>query len=429
MRWRDALPISHMWRRLITDNAALGIQFAANALVPLLLVPHFVRVLGIADYGALAMLVAAAGFATVVVQYAFHLTGPADYAALRGGHGTRQLFLDVLVARLMLLIGVATSLLLLLALTVALDGPAAHLWREALWLLGLPVAAALNAGWFLQARGRFAVLAVLSVVAVAAALAIGWWGFGAHRPSRPWAAAALAAGPVVLALGTLAWSWRELPDEGATARVGRATRLLRVGAPAFMSQFIAALYTLAGPLAVGAVSGVRAAGAFSAIERPASAVLAALTLSHTAAYPRATTLYTMGNLEGYRALLTQVVSLYAVGLAAVGLLLWLGEWHVLRFLFGDTPPAEGRLLLWLAYLWIASSVAGPILTGYFTVRGTPRDILRLTVSVLLVSLPAGVLGAHLWGAAGWLAAAIAGQMLVLMHAVRAWRRLSLPNPK
>ncbi|MCU0952950.1 MAG: hypothetical protein MUC68_18485, partial [Burkholderiaceae bacterium] len=75
----------------------MAMQFAANALVPLLLIPHFVRVLGIDSYGALAMLVAAAGFATVIVQYAFHLTGPADYAALRGARGARQLFVDVLL--------------------------------------------------------------------------------------------------------------------------------------------------------------------------------------------------------------------------------------------------------------------------------------------------------------------------------------------
>ena len=410
-----------MWRRLISDNAALALQYAANALLPLLLIPHFVRALGIDSYGALAMLVAAAGFATVIVQYAFQLTAPADYAALRGGPGARQLFLDVLLARLLLLAAVLGAALLL-AMLVVITAPELP-WREALLLLGLPLAAALNAGWFLQARGRFGLLAVLSIVAVTAALLIGTLGVDAARPSRPWAAAALAVGPLLLALGSLAWSWRELPAEPAHWAPHRAWSLLRTSAPTFLSQFVAALYTLAGPLAIGALSGVRAAGAFSAIERPAAAVLAALTLSHTAAYPRAAALYAVADLHAYRTLLRQVLLLYALGVLALGVLLAVAQPQVLAFLFGAAPPADARALLWLAYLWIALGVAGPMLTGYLTVRGSPGEILRLTAQVLLVSLPAGLLGAQLWGGAGWLAAAIAGQGLVVLRGLRAWRML------
>ena len=105
------------------------------------------------------------------------------------------------------------------------------------------------------------------------------------------------------------------------------------------------------------------------------------------------------------------------------LLLAAAQPQVLAFLFGAAPPADARALLWLAYLWIALGVAGPMLTGYLTVRGTPSEILRLTAQVLLVSLPAGLLGAHLWGGAGWLAAAIAGQGLVVLRGLRAWRTL------
>lgn len=415
-----------MWRRLLSDNAALGLQYAANALVPLLLIPHLVRSLGVEQYGGLALLMAAMGFATIVVQYAFQLTGPADHAALRGRVGARQLFVDILIARLLLLGGVLAVGLAAAAGTRAWLGAQASVWIEALLLLGIPVGAALNAGWYLQAVGQFGALAAISIVSVALALAVGFYGVSAADPSASaWAAAALALGPLLLGAGSLAWAFGRLPAEPARVALSGALRLLAQGRAIFLSQFVAALYSLAGPLVVGALAGVRAAGLYSAVERPAAALQSALTLTHVAAYPRASALYAADDLAGYRRLLLQVLAVYGVMVAGLGVaLLLLGE-HAVRFLFGAASQ-EGTTLLWLAYAWIALGIFGPMVTGYFTVRGTPGEILRLTLAVLLVSLPAGAVGAHFLGGSGWLLAAIAGQCVVVARAIHAWRAATLP---
>lgn len=412
-----------MWRRLLTDNAALGLQYAASALVPLLLIPHFVRVLGLQTYGALAILVAVMSFATVIVQYAFHLTGPAEHGGLQGRPGARQLFLDILLARTLLLVGVVTAAAVMLAAIAWLLPAQSAMLRNGALLLLLPLAATLNAGWYLQARGAFGVLAVLSVVSVCAALAIGFLAVTPADPSSSRAAFALGVGPLLLAIGSLAWALGRLPDEPGRPSLDGALNALARGRAAFLSQFVAALYSLAGPLVVGALSGVRAAGLYSAVERPAAALQAALGLTHTAAYPRAASTFAAGNRARYLALLRQVLLLNAVAVAGLGLLLASQLDAVARFVFGEAQ-AEGRTLIWLAYIWIALGIFGPMVTGYFTVRGTPREILRLTSIVLLVSLPAGVVGAALFGGAGWLAAAIAGQLVVAARAWQAWREES-----
>lgn len=415
-----------MWRRLLSDNAALGLQYAANALVPLLLIPHLVRTLGLERYGTLALLTAAMGFATIVVQYAFQLTGPADHAALRGRVGVRQLFLDILIARLLLLGGVLALALAAAAGVRAWLGPQARVWIEALLLLGVPAGAALNAGWYLQAVGHFGALAAISVASVVLALAVGFYGVSAADPwASAWAAAALALGPLLLGVGSVVWALARLPAEPARVGVAGAVRRLAQGRAIFLSQFVAALYSLAGPLVVGALSGVRAAGLYSAVERPAAAVQAALALTHVAAYPRASAMYAGGDLAGYRRLLLQVLAVYGVLVAGLGVaLLLLGE-HAVRFLFGAASQ-EGAILLWLAYAWIALGIFGPMVTGYFTVRGTPGAVLRLTLAVLLVSLPAGAVGAFFLGGSGWLLAAIAGQCVVVARAIHAWRTATAP---
>jgi hypothetical protein len=187
-----------MWRRLLSDNAALALQYAASALVPLLLIPHFVRVLGLQTYGTLAILLAVMSFATVVVQYAFHLTGPAEHGGLQGRPGARQLFLDILVARGLLLVAVMAAAAVALSMIVWLLPAQPAVLRDGALLLLLPLAAALNAGWYLQARGEFAVLAGLSVISVVVALAVGFLAVSPEQASSSRAALALGIGPLLL---------------------------------------------------------------------------------------------------------------------------------------------------------------------------------------------------------------------------------------
>jgi hypothetical protein len=81
------------------------------------------------------------------------------------------------------------------------------------------------------------------------------------------------------------------------------------------------------------------------------------------------------------------------------------------------------MLLWAAYGWIALSVFGPLLTGYWTVSGQGARVLPLTLRVLLVSLVVGAASTLAMGAAGWLVGLISGQMLVAVAALKAYRTL------
>jgi O-antigen/teichoic acid export membrane protein len=408
-----------MLRRLLSDNALLGLQYAASSLVPLLLVPHFMRTLGPSEFGVIAMLTAGLGLASVFVQYAFALTGPAELAE-RGGDGQAQraVLLESLAARALLLAAV-----LVVGAVVAGLLPAA-VRPTALVLLGLPLAAALNAGWFLQATQRVHALALLGIAAAVLSLALGF-ALVRDADDTVLAAAALTAGPLALAVGTLLWALATLPAERSDAplqpaRTTRAT--LARGWPLFASQFVSALYAQAGPLVVGAIAGVSAAGLYGAIERVANAVQAALGLTHTAAYPQLTRLYDRrgGTQSAYRRLVHAVLGLQGLGVLLLGLVLLAFSGPVQQFIFGQVT-ATTAALLWAAAGWIALSVFGPLLTGYWTVSGQGRRVLPLTLKVLLVSLPAGAVLTWAVGSAGWLLGLVAGQLLVAATAVATYR--------
>ncbi len=405
-----------MLRRLLSDNALLGLQYAASSLVPLLLVPHFVRTLGPANFGVIAMLTAGLGLASVVVQYAFALTGPAELAQRGGGpQAQRSVLLESVGVRLMLLIAV----LMVAAVLVALLPAASR--TVALVLFGLPVAAALNAGWFLQATRRVHALALLGIGSATLSLALG---FGLVRDvgATPQAALALTAGPLALGLGSLLWALATLPQRADATSAPSARQTLARGWPLFASQFVSALYAQAGPLVVGVIAGVSAAGLYGAIERVANAVQAALGLTHTAAYPQLARMYDRAGRDhaGYLRLVHVVLALQglAVLVLALGLLVFAGP--VQHFIFGQASSAT-TALLWAAWGWIALSVFGPLLTGYWTVSGQGARVLPLTLRVLLVSLPAGVVLTWAFGGAGWLLGLIAGQVLVAATALKTHR--------
>jgi O-antigen/teichoic acid export membrane protein len=407
-----------MLRRLLSDNALLGLQYAAASLVPLLLVPHFVRTLGAANFGAIAMLIAALGLASVFVQYAFALTGPADLAQRNADAETqRRTLLDSLVARMVLL-----SIALLSGLVLVLLLPAS-LRLAAVVLLALPIAAAMNTGWFLQATQRVHVLALLGIFAAALSLSIGFL-LVRDDSALVWAALALAAGPLALGLGTLLWSLATLPAGPAGASIASAKATLARGWPLFSSQFVSALYAQLGPLIVGAISGVAAAGLYGAIERIANAIQAALGLTHTAAYPQLARLFggAAPDRARYVRLVRVVLALQWLGVAALGMALFAFSTEAQRFIFGQST-ATTAMLLWAAYGWIALSVFGPLLTGYWTVSGQGARVLPLTLRVLLVSLVVGAASTLAMGAAGWLVGLISGQMLVAVAALKAYRTL------
>lgn len=406
-----------MLRRLLSDNAMLATQYAAASLVPLLLIPHFVRTLGPESFGVIAMTSAVMGYASVIVQYAFALTGPAELAQGEGGRTAREVFLDVLVARLLLLAPIVTF-----AAVAVWHLPTPHRDVAAV-LIALPVAAAINTGWYLQASGRLPVLVAMALVGTTVSLAIGFAVFP-ESTRLLWAAAALSLGPLAFAAGSLGWALVTLPAERGTPSLARAIAALHRGRDVFVSQFAAALYSMAGPLVVGALGGVRAAGLYGAIERVSNAVQAGLTLTHTAAYPRLARLFAdPDGVRGYLQLVRYVLLLYAGAVVGIGILMLLCSKAIQRFLFG-TASEETALLLWLAFAWIALGIFGPLVTGYWTASGQRHRILRLTWEVLLVSFPCGLAGAAFLGGAGWLLALIAGQCLVVWHAVIAYREIS-----
>jgi O-antigen/teichoic acid export membrane protein len=107
--------------------------------------------------------------------------------------------------------------------------------------------------------------------------------------------------------------------------------------------------------------------------------------------------------------------------AAIGVFGWTFREPVLAYLYGAQRGGLEVLYL-LGLLWIFSGIFGGVVTGYFAVSGEPGRAFRLNLLVMAVTLGTGVPAAWAFGAAGWVAAIVAGQGVVALAAIHHWKK-------
>jgi len=404
-----------MLKPVLKNSTALLVQYGAQALVPLLLVPHVARTIGLEAFGVLSVMLAWATYGTTVVAYSFHMTGPARVAAEPSC--VPKLVATVLAARGALALA---AIPVLLAAYAAGLMPPATLPAALLILITLPIASALNTSWHLQAVDRFM---AVSVTAVAGTLLTLWLGLtlvgSADATSVTWAAAALVAGTLVVGIGSFALSLHAM---GRLPRVrwSEVRLALGEGRALFASQIVALAYAGSGPILIGWLSDLQQAGTYGVLDRLVTSIYGAALLVHTAAYPILARLF-HSDRRAYLKLAGLVTAAYVLAGTCIAAIAWNFRDPVLAYLYGTAGPRPYALYL-LGLAWITCGIFGSVVTGYFVVSGQHRQVYRLTWAVLVTSLLLGVPGVLLYGAAGWMAGLLGGQTLVVVSAFQQWRK-------
>lgn len=403
-------------RRVVARNTSiLLIQYALSSLVPLLLVPHLLKHIGLTAFGEISIALAFATYAGLIVSYAFQITGPAHIAETVTEEQRCRVFGEITGTKLLLLISVLGACTLI---AIALP-PTKSLYVVV--FVSITVGATFNSSWFLQAVDRYFSLTMVSVAAAFLSLLIGF-GFVSENAAHLdlTAAIALTVSPLVGGLATFVLALRVTNQNRIYVNLARSFEILRRGWPLFLSQITSALYTASGPIVIGVLRDSTAAGTYGAVERMVSALTNVLMLVHVAAYPKLAALYGRDR-EKYWALLYFVVGLYLL-CAFVALIL--GTWAndaLLRAVFGHDIK-EGRLLLFWSQIWMLLSIFGVVVTGFLTVSGNGSRVFPLTLKVLVAAVAVGIPGVLIFGAYAWMAALAVSQILVVFTGYRLWKK-------
>ncbi len=405
-----------MIRQVIKANSILLIQYAVGSLVPLLLIPHIVNTIGLAEYGHLAVLMAWGGYGAAIVQYSFHLTGPKRVMQLKPGETTSSVFVDVTTSKITLLCFV---ILVILSVNLFLpnQSKSSYAW---LILLIMPLAASFNSIWLLQTQDKFIPICTLSIMGSISTLLIGFY-FIRQDNEQSVDVAVLASifGNTFIGLCTFSYAVLLVKIPIYRIKIKNIVSSLTDGWHLFISQFISMLYSASGPIVINYLLDSEAAGAYSVTEKVVSALIAAALLTHTAAYPRLSAAYINDRKNYWRTVKLILVGYIAVALI-VSTVIWSERSFVLNFLYGKSTN-DHSLLLFFGLLWFLTGIFGTTLTGYLVVSGQTNAVWPLTLKILVASLVLGILGIKILGAFGWLAALVVAQTIVFHTGFKYWK--------
>jgi O-antigen/teichoic acid export membrane protein len=223
-----------------------------------------------------------------------------------------------------------------------------------------------------------------------------------------------------MGIGTMLLAIASIKSEKYEWNITRAIGALKEGWYLFISQFVSMFYSVSGPIIINYLLDAKAAGAYSVTERVMNALIAAATLTYTAAYPRLASAYANDRVSYWRALKFILTGYLSVTLT-IAVLAWSLREPVVRFLYGETG-GDHIGLLFFGLVWLVFGIFGTALTGYLTVSGRSREVWPLTLKILVSSVAMGVPGVVLFGAVGWLAALVLSQGLVLHAGYKHWGR-------
>lgn len=403
--------------RIAQANALLIVQYAIGSMVPLLLIPHIVRSIGLTNYGHIAFVLACAGFGAIIVQYAFQLTGPARVLRAPTSEAIRHIFLEIFIAKSALLLGL---LVIETLLFVVASAPGGKRLPDLLILYSVTIGGAANSVWFLQARDRFSETFVVSTAVSVFVLSAG---FVLIRPGDQsailWAVVISCFGPLAIGFGTLMISLFDIGEFKSHVSTSHVVTILCDDWPVFLSQFMALLYGGSGTIAVKLMLGAEAAGAYSVTERVTNAFVAAALLTHTAAYPRLVESYAKDRVAYWR--IIKFVLLVYGSFTMVCTLLTLAFGSQLAYYLYNEGASHHIALLYIALFWVNIAVFGPLVTGYLTASNRKSEVLPLTLKVLAVSFVVGIPSVFVVGPAGWLVGLIVSQLAIAPIALKYWR--------
>ncbi len=379
-----------MTNRLRQNITALFILKGANALLPLIMIPYLVRVLGPEKFGLIAFAQAFIQYFAILTDYGFNLSATRVVSMCRDDpNHVSALFAAVTVIKIGFLSAGVLVLVLILVFVprFSQDWPLyAIVYCSVLGNVLFPV-------WLYQGMERMRPITIVTVLARVIVL-IGVLVF-VHGPSDYLKAAALqAVGPVLaglfamLLLGKivrLRWRWPRASDLRAT---------LVDGWHVFLSTAAISLYTSSNVFILGLLTNPVAVGYFSVAEKIVKAFQDALGPISQAVYPHIAGMGASSRAATLR-FIRKLLRVQSLATFAVSALLFLLADPIVKVVFGNEYAPSVVLVRWMAWLPFVIGLSNVFGIQTMLNFGMKRSFTRIIVTLGLCNI-AMIIPLTLW---------------------------------
>jgi O-antigen/teichoic acid export membrane protein len=382
-----------------------------NYLLPLIVLPYLLRVLGPSTYGAIVFAQSLVAYLTILTDFGFNFTATREVSLAR--HDPQQLariFWSTLLCKVLLLLAGALLLSWLVLAVPALRGHAALIGVCCLLALGNVVLPQ----WYLQGLEQMRLLAVGQVIAkavsVLATFAL------VHSPHDELIAAAVMSMPSLLAGLLCLLSVRFIaPVRWHRPTLSNVQAAMALAWPMFLSSAATAVYVTSNAFLLGLISGDTAVALYGMGNKVALAAFGLLAPVLQAVYPRASLVFSRSAEEG-RALMRRLLIWLIAPAGLLSATLILGAPLIVRLLGGAQYEDAIPVLRVMGILPLILTLATIAQTALINL-GRARTLMRIYVMAALLSLtllpllakPLGALGAAL----SLLVVEIVGPLLML----------------
>ncbi|MBU2673992.1 flippase [Hafnia paralvei] len=337
---------------------SLYVLQGSNYLIPLMVFPYLVRVLGPAEYGRIGLATTVVQYLCLFVDFGFNLTAS---RAIARGHKTKseisQIFWETMYAKFILLVLSVLFIFVFSNSILMLKDISGLLNILCLQLIGsllLPV-------WFFQGIEKMSSVTVSYVMAKGLSIPLV---FVFVKKDTDVNAAALIQGGTAFLAGCIAilFVFKTKLVVYKKIETKQITNALRISLPIFIGGVAMSLYTLGTPFILGAVSSIEQVGVYVASDKLRQALMGVFLILGSALYPRVNTLYSESRTKGF--CFVKKIILYQGGMALIASILFFILSSVISDLMLGSQYKDSILILKLMSPMIFLIVMSVILCNY-----------------------------------------------------------------
>jgi polysaccharide transporter, PST family len=405
--------------RVLARNVAslYGVQFA-NYLLPLITIPYLTRVLGPATWGLVAFAQAFGAYASIGIEYGFHLSATRAVAKNRDSSSElANLVAGVMGVKLLLAVGAVGVALLLESLVPLFRQNPIFLWAAVFWA----VAQSFSMLWYYQGFERMRLVAVLDVLGRAAATAAIF--ILIHHPRDGWKVLVLqGSGSLLSVVVATAMIYQQIPIKLPSWRLVRDT--LRMGWSMFLFRSSMSLYGAGNAFILGLFASPTAVGFYSGAERLARALMGLLAPLHQSLYPRLSHLVQHDRPAAKRLARSSMFLMSFMG-AALSLAAFLGAPWAVPLILGKSFVASVPVLEILAALPLLDALGTMFGVLWMVPLGLDRQFNRVVLAGGALNVVLAVFFAPRFAQLGMAAAVVATEVFVVLALYLALRSRKL----
>lgn len=406
--------IKYEFKSVAKSNIILIFQYIGGALVPLLILPAILKNIGSDKFADYAIALSLGGIISAIINYSFQLTGPQEIANNPCGEHESKILKSITSTKTLIgLFLLAVSIPVILF--IGIDGRLMPKTLEAYWLIALLLlSSVINSNWYLMAKEKFALSALISLVSIAFTVVFGliflYQGEGVANnyalvcffSISPFISASLTylAARKIAGINAINTSKKinELKKD--------VVKLLKSGLPIFLSQSVALIYGISGSLFISYHSTKEQVSLYLLNEKIGNAIIGALLLTLTASYPRLLDLYKKNN-KKFLSLYRLAAAIYFLGAASAFVIYITNSSIINQLIFGELNPG-GMPFAQLTFVLVALS--GPYTTALLAIKDKAEYIVYFNVVTLLSVLALSSFLIDIYGGAGWILSLIFGHI-------------------